>query len=351
MTDQSSPSIEVHVPLLNERASIERLIDSFERQTFKDFTVVLHDNASDDGSSELLNQLVGKSPRYKHVRYDVRKSVYGQAVRIEGYNKRGRFISIRSANDFLLPGYYGEVFELLSGRPDIALAYSHGFEMPEGTTSAITNSFFRISTLGMSRDAAFRHVVSTYTQSFSLWGTYRRDIYERLCGIRCYGSDHVWIAQVSLLGAIASTEAPLDVMVTRPRSLNDAEKAAGLSGLWASHHPELLAGGQISSRFVSPDIYAPFCSMLYGHLEMLRFAVIDDEDLNHLSNIARQALVQRFGKLMINEINRLKEIFADHIAPSLGAFHFSKIGDGLAGNIPRSRLHSLMLLEPFIQNE
>lgn len=307
----NSPSIEVHVPLLNEVGSLERLFQSFERQTFSDFVVCIHDNASDDGSTQEISKLVGKNPRYRHIVYGARKDVWAQSARVHGYPKHARFISVRSANDFLLPDYYGEVFEILESKPEVGLAYSHGFELPEGGTKGTHNPASQIRTLGMDKATALEHVVSKYTQSFSLWGTYRQSLYEALNQMHCYGADHVLIAQVALCSYIECTTKPLDVMVTRPRPLTASAADLGLNGMWTSHHPELLSGMSPKSAFTSPDIYAPFCSMLDGHLKMLRFQRLSDQELALFTSIVSANLFARFGTFIRDEITRVTEVFPE----------------------------------------
>jgi len=300
-------SIEVHVPLRNEVSSLAALIDSFERQTFKDFIVVLHDNASDDGSTQLLQKLINGNPKYKHVLYRHRRHVWSQGTRISGYPFEADFVSIRSANDLILPDYYGEIFEILNADLSVALAYSHGFEVAEGSNVGTLNRSHEISTFGLDRINAIRHVVSTYTSPFSLWGTYRVSALEKLNPfIHCYGADHVRIAQISLLGGIRPTKAPLDMRINRRAKVSDEEERANLSPVWVTHHPELLAGMKFDSSFVAPDVYAPFCSMLIGHLEMLRTECIDDVELEAFSQIVFEELSRRFGYFMKNELFTLK---------------------------------------------
>jgi hypothetical protein len=307
----SSSAIEVHVPLLNEVGSIERLIHSFESQTFKDFSVFIHDNASDDGSTDLIRKITGSNPRYRHIVYPARKNAWDQGSRLIGYPKLARYVSIRSANDFLLPDYYGEIFEILESNSEVALAYSHGFEVPEGSAQGAYNPTVEIRTVGMDRVTAVDHITSRYTQSFSLWGTYRSSVYDSLTPIRCYGADHVLVAQVGLMGFIETTSKPLDVMVTRPRLLSSTATNMGLNGMWTSHHPELLSGMNLGSSYISPDVFTPFCSMIIGHLEMLRIQCKSDQELHVMSGIIARSLFQRFGRLVEAELARVTQLFPD----------------------------------------
>jgi glycosyltransferase involved in cell wall biosynthesis len=299
--------IEVHVPLRNEVSSLEALIDAFERQTFKDFVVIFHDNASDDGSTELLRKLTHRDSKYQHIIYKYRRHVLLQAMRIVGFPFGSDFVSMRSANDLILPNYYGEIFEILNTDTSVALAYSHGFEVAEASTVGTLNRLHEITTLGLDRFDALRHVVSTYTSPFSLWGTYRVSAFEKLNHfIHSYGADHVRIAQISLLGVIRPTKDPLDIRINRKTKIKEEEERANLTPVWVTHHPELLAGMRYDSSYASPDLNAPFCSMLIGHLEMLRHECRDDIELELMSRIVVEELGHRFGYFIKNELAMLK---------------------------------------------
>lgn len=338
--------IEVHIPLLNEINSVEPLIGSLESQTFGEFIVFIHDNASDDGSTDLIRRSIGNNPRYRHIVYNTRKDSWRQGQRIFSFPKACKYISYRSANDKPLPDYFGEIHEILESNAHVSLAYSHGYEAREGDSVAFHDPAGRISTLNMIETESLEHVVSRYSYPFSLWGTYRKDVFESLNPVVCYGADHVLVAQACLKGYVESTKRPLDLRLSRkPNTAND-DRSLHLNSLWTSHHPELLAGMDPRSPFFSPDIHTPFCSMLIGHLEMLRYQCTTHDKLAQLSKIAAECLFRRFGGFIMNEISLLK----NHLLGTSGkSLSFS--GDLSTNNLnyarylPISRLHSILNIE------
>lgn len=261
--------IEVHVPILNEIESLDRLVLSFETQLFKNFRVVFHDNASDDGTSKVIEGLDGLNSKYKHLRYRTRGNWWTQLARILAYPKSTKYVSLRSANDYIFPDYFGEIFEILQQNPDCALSYSHGYELPVKSKIALYNPLGKIDTKGMDPIESLRHTVGCFTQPFSFWGTYRWDVFDRITPVVCYGQDHVQVAEASTYGVIIPTKGACDMLINRERTLTNTERELQLNPLWTAYHPQISRGMPADSKNIDPNIFTPFTSMLLGHLRML----------------------------------------------------------------------------------
>ena len=145
-------------------------------------------------------------------------------------------------------------------------------------------------------DSVF-NVVSRYTQSFSLWGLFRSDVFDKLSFQYCYGADHVLVCEASLYGHIASTDNALVTMtMTSTESTLDS-----IARMWETHHPVADRGIKRDSVFMSPDILLPFTSMINGHLRMIAGAMISDTQKLKLQRIAFQTLRARFKSLLAFE--------------------------------------------------
>lgn len=67
------PKVSVIVPIFNEQKYINKLIDSFLRQTFQDFELFLIDDCSTDNTPELIKQY--SDQRIKYIRNDINLQV------------------------------------------------------------------------------------------------------------------------------------------------------------------------------------------------------------------------------------------------------------------------------------
>lgn len=59
------PSVLILMPVLNESQNIEESIGSIQAQTFKEWTLVVQDNLSDDDTVEIVGRLVARDSRIK----------------------------------------------------------------------------------------------------------------------------------------------------------------------------------------------------------------------------------------------------------------------------------------------
>lgn len=116
-TQPDPPRVSFAIPVCNAERFLGRAIDSLLNQEFKDIEIVVSDNASTDGTQDLMQ---GFSQRDKRVRYIRNEKNIGQ---IENFNRvcelaRGEFVRWMGADDWLEPDYAGKCVTALDKRPD-----------------------------------------------------------------------------------------------------------------------------------------------------------------------------------------------------------------------------------------
>ena len=65
MSQQTTPSISVIVPVYNVHAHVGAAIASLRAQTWGDFEALVIDDGSTDGSGELARAAIGDDPRFR----------------------------------------------------------------------------------------------------------------------------------------------------------------------------------------------------------------------------------------------------------------------------------------------
>jgi hypothetical protein len=291
------PTLQIHVPAYNEEGSIGPLVESVLNQTFEDFSLVIHDNASTDGTVEEVRRTAGGDPR---VRLDLGSFNVGGVLNLSRCRSgdESKYIALRSANDLIHRDYFHETLALLEANPQVALAYSHGAEFQHSIQDAEpAPEALRIDTRGMSPFDSAVHVMQRYTAPFALWGVYRRPAYDACRPYQfVYGGDHVWIAEMALYGAVASIPQILDYRRRGPR-----DAAAGISANARSQSEEHARAITETSFFNGVKHRLPFTDMAWGHVEMFSLARIDDTLKQNLILAAREVFRTRFIQFLTHE--------------------------------------------------
>jgi glycosyltransferase involved in cell wall biosynthesis len=115
--DIACPRISFAIPVRNGERFLGRAIESALAQDFDDFEIVVCDNASTDGTGELVRRYCERDRR---VRYILNEENIGQ---IENFNRvyeqsRGEFIRWMGADDQLESDYARKCVAALDARPD-----------------------------------------------------------------------------------------------------------------------------------------------------------------------------------------------------------------------------------------
>jgi glycosyltransferase involved in cell wall biosynthesis len=75
-TKPVKPNISIGMPVYNGAKTIEKTINSLLAQTFKDFELIISDNASDDETENICQKFAGKDSRIHYIRQDKNIGLY-----------------------------------------------------------------------------------------------------------------------------------------------------------------------------------------------------------------------------------------------------------------------------------
>jgi glycosyltransferase involved in cell wall biosynthesis len=134
MTERSAgrPRLSVGLAVYNGEAFLEETMRSFLDQTFTDFELIVSDNASTDGTLEIIRRLEAEDPR---VRSHVFASNQGPAA---NYNKTIEltegtdYFVWSAADDVREPTFLAKCVELLDRDPQASVGYSRTMIIEEG---------------------------------------------------------------------------------------------------------------------------------------------------------------------------------------------------------------------------
>jgi len=96
------PAVSIAVPTFNRAATLERAVRSALDQTHADLEVVVSDNASADGTSELLARLAAADPRLRTVRQQANRGMVANLNAVLALAE-GEHVMLLADDDWLAP--------------------------------------------------------------------------------------------------------------------------------------------------------------------------------------------------------------------------------------------------------
>lgn len=110
-TRHNIPALSVIMPVYNAAAMLDISLDSLRNQTFRDFEVVFIDDCSTDGSSAILEEFARTSGISCRIVRQVRNRGVAAARNLGLDAARGEYIAWLDADDALMPGALGMLYD------------------------------------------------------------------------------------------------------------------------------------------------------------------------------------------------------------------------------------------------
>jgi glycosyltransferase involved in cell wall biosynthesis len=125
MSVESRPLVSVIMPFLNVAPFLEEAIESVRAQTYPHWELLLCDDASTDGSSEIARRFAELDPaRIRHLTHDDGATHGASAARNLGLRSaRGELVALLDGDDVWLPNKLEEQVAILNNRPDADALY------------------------------------------------------------------------------------------------------------------------------------------------------------------------------------------------------------------------------------
>jgi glycosyltransferase involved in cell wall biosynthesis len=120
--DAVIPTVTIGVPVRNGERYLRGALDALLSQDYRDFELLISDNASTDGTTAIAMEYAARDPRVSFYRSDATLSPAGNFNRLLEL-ARGRYFMWAANDDLWEPQFVGTLVELLERNPAAVLAF------------------------------------------------------------------------------------------------------------------------------------------------------------------------------------------------------------------------------------
>ncbi|MFN7964286.1 MAG: glycosyltransferase [Acidobacteriota bacterium] len=127
------PKLSIGLPVYNGERYLERAIESLLAQTFREFELIVSDNASTDGTADICTRMAARDTRIRIVRNEKNLGAVANFNRVFQL-AHGEFFKWACADDLVAPTLLERALAVLDTRPDVVLCYPRTMLIDEHDT-------------------------------------------------------------------------------------------------------------------------------------------------------------------------------------------------------------------------
>lgn len=170
--------LSIGLPVFNGEKFLKKCLDSLLSQTFKNFEIIISDNASTDNTKKICSQYAEKDSRIRYVRQENNIGLLPNFNFVLNQAKNEFFMWI-GVDDFLLPDYAKKNLEILISNSNVACSVSKikPYDFSNKTIDKIDSKYLNIIKKLRKR---FKKL-----DAFSITGNYDEKVRKYLTGSTC----------------------------------------------------------------------------------------------------------------------------------------------------------------------
>jgi glycosyltransferase involved in cell wall biosynthesis len=200
-----TPKVSIALPVYNGEKYVREAIESVLAQTFKDFELIICDNASTDQTERICREYANKDRRIRYYRNEKNLGCaknFNCAFELSS----GEFFKWLAADNAIEPQFIAKCFDLLDNDPTVVLACTKYIQRDEFTNTlrTIDVDYNLSSSIAHQR---FREVIDKVVGlngNLPIWGLMRSSILNQTHLIRPFiGSDDCLLIELALIGKFA----------------------------------------------------------------------------------------------------------------------------------------------------
>jgi glycosyltransferase involved in cell wall biosynthesis len=259
-----TPRVSIGLPVYNGEAFLAAAIDSLLAQTFRDFELIISDNASTDSTPAICRDRAGRDARVRYLRHNVNLGATRNFNHVFEVS-RGVYFKWAAHDDRHEPGFVERCMGILDQHPDVVLATSRLIDIDEH------DHLLPIEDLHLPWDSPrpqvrFRALANPHHRCESIFGVIRSDVLRATSLLSDYaGCDRVLLAELALAGRFH--EAPEILFLHREHQKRSTKQYKSEQTRTEWFNP---------ARAGRPDM--PHVKMLQGYRDAIRRATVSRAD-------------------------------------------------------------------------
>jgi Flp pilus assembly protein TadD/glycosyltransferase involved in cell wall biosynthesis len=215
----STPLLSVGLFVYNGERFLEDALHSILNQTFKDFELIISDNASTDRTGEISQDYARRERRIRYYRSEKNMGAGWNARRVCEL-ATGKYFKWAAADDMLEPEFLRRCIEALESDPACVVAYPKTRVVDENG-NLIENYVTPMETNSSDPVTRFRGMLLISSWCYQIFGVMRMSALRQVPPQGSYvNSDRVLLARMSLLGPFY--EVPEHLFISRRHSEQSA---------------------------------------------------------------------------------------------------------------------------------
>ena len=342
MVQSDNNLVDINLFFYNSQRTLNDVIASIVKQTWKSWRLLLIDNGSTDQSPALVEKWAARDERISVKRLARNQGVVG-GLRTAFQEGNAPFVLPKTGDDILVEYFIERILEVMISNPGYAMCHSGAVNVDpcSGRESLVPPSCYLHAAAEQSPIERAEHVMRTYTFAPAFWGIYRREFVQN-CLLPLYmpSSDHAFLAELSLYGGITHVR---EVLFLRDSGPQDIKKAA-LAGDLA-----VVRNGSFQDLFVDFFVHVPRLACVWAHVKVFSLAKIDLNTRLSLMKKARLVFQERWGPYIKSEIDNFRHFIVPQIKDKI-KFHYVN-GDVAACIILSSNLENIQNVMEWFEND
>ena len=214
-------------------------IDSILSQTFRDFELVIFDNASTDSTEDVCRACANRDPRIRYLRGEVNRGMqysHNQVVKLS----RGEYFHFAGHDDLLAPRFLERCVDVLDTRPEVVLCFCNFNVIDE--SGSLVGSGTPTPRLLEERPA---HRIKAFWRaprvSQVIYGLIRRSALEKTeLLLDWYGSDRALLLDLVLMGGFERIDETL--FFHREHTCRSEYQGENIHRIWSPQSQTRSAG-------------------------------------------------------------------------------------------------------------
>lgn len=195
------PSVSLALPVYNGEKFVADAIRSILAQDYKNFELIITDNASTDGTEKICRDFAASDQRVRYVRNE-RNLGAGPNYNLGFELSRGKYFKWCACDDRISENFLSACVAALEENQDAVLAYGTTQTIDQdGRLVPLVGEMMRPQRASDGPPLRFKKYLSDRITNFEIFGLYRSDALKRSTLHRSYyGSDKTLMTELTLLG-------------------------------------------------------------------------------------------------------------------------------------------------------